>query len=147
MALNWHRRVWVVDEDNGTPNPVPDSLYKSGATNRFWLDQIVGETEQESEDFTSIVKVVRAGFTAGFDVNTMEYGWNNLLLVPRGSKDYDPAAVDKTTARLEAITVIDGVKQRLRLFLDMTSGDEVLVVRLGTPLASGADGIAIAHPE
>lgn len=147
MALNWHRRIWVVQEDNGTANPVPDSLFKSGASNRFWLDPVTGETQQESEDFTAVVTVTRAGFTVGFDANAMEYGWEGLLLVPRGHRDYDPGDLDNTTARLEAITVIDGNQRRIRLFIDTTSGSEQLVVRLGVPVSSGAEGLAVAHPE
>jgi hypothetical protein len=147
MALNWHRKIWVVDADNGTTTGVPDPLFKDGASNRFWLDPIVGETEQESEDYDSLVTVTRAGFTVGFEPHAMEYGWEGLILVPRGERDYDPGDFDQTTNRLEAIVTIDGTKRRIRLFIDETSGEEVLVIRLGIPLTLGSEGLATARPE
>jgi hypothetical protein len=148
MTVNWHRRIWTVEANNGTPDAVPDELFQDNATNKFWLEAAVGDTEIEVENGTDTAVVNRAGFRVGFEPNAVAEGWAvGWLLVPLGHKPYGPGPFDPKTERLEGIGVVRGAPARLRIFVDKTTPTDKLVIRLGTPLTQGAEGLALAHPD
>jgi len=149
MTVNWSRKLWTVQQTNTNPaDQVPDSLYEDGESNQFWLDLDVGTTEEESEDQSTLDTVTRAGFRVGSESDALAEGWRvGWLLVPKGKNPYDPNNIDTDTERLEGIGLLRGQKRRLRLFQTEIDGKEALVIRLGVPLADGAEGLATAYPD
>jgi hypothetical protein len=149
MAVNWSRKLWTVQKDNKNPaDPVPDVLYQDGASNQFWLKLDVGTTEEESAAGDAVDTVTRAGFRVGAEPHAVAEGWKaRWLLVPKGKNAYDPNTLDGDTERLEGIANVRGQPARLRLYRTVINGKEALVVRLGVPLADGAEGVATAYPD
>lgn len=137
MAVNWHRRKWVV-QSMFAGVPAPDVLFRDdpGASNEFWLDPVVAAGNL-------------LGFTVGFAEGAMEFGWQDWILLAKGTDKFlPPAAPTPATERLEGERVLEGALRALRLYVEvLADGTEQLHIKLGVPGSSGSDGVAIARPR
>jgi hypothetical protein len=134
--VNWHRKIWVVEPlVNG--QPAEDVLFRTGASNEFWLEPVVALTAN------------RLAFLVRYLPGAMEFGWKDWELLPEGSDPFNPLnPPGPNTERLEGRRELEGTERSLKLYVEaLAGGGEILHVALGIPASAGEDGHAIAHPR